>query len=178
MAGLTVPQAKPTILQPGEEERQLVQGYRSESAALPARLEPIQQERTSLEGGRRGISEGMPKPPQLQEVPQYQPRQIDSQEMMNFAGIAMALAALGTRAVRGDVTLALTAAGSAIKGFNEGNIQQTKLDIENFNTKMRGIVAQNTKMLDEYKLVLEDKKLTLAQKMQQYGILAHKYQDE
>src|SRR5438445_10214104 len=98
--------------------------------------------------------------------------------MMNYAGIAMAIAALGTKADRGDVTLALTAAGSAIKGFNEGNIQQTKLDIENFNTKMRGVVAQNTKMLDEYKLVLEDKKLTLAQKMQQYGILAHKYQDE
>src|SRR2546430_2184129 len=97
MAGLTVPQAKPTILQSGEEEKQLVQGYRAESAALPARLEPIQQQRTQLEGEMRGISEGMPKPPQLQEVPQYQPRQIDSKEMLNFAGLAMALAALGTR---------------------------------------------------------------------------------
>ena len=82
MAGLTVPQAKtPAVLAPGEEERQLVRGYQAESAALPAALAPIQRERTQLEGEMRGISEGMPKPPQLQEVPHYQPRQLDSEDL-------------------------------------------------------------------------------------------------
>jgi hypothetical protein len=176
MPGLNVPLPKPTILQPGEEERQLVQGFQTESEALPTRLEPIKQQMGQLETEMGAIQR--PPTPELAEVPQFQPRQVDSGEMMAFATIATAFAALGARATRTGITGALTAAGSALKGFNEGNIQQAKIDAENFNTQMRATLAENNRRLSEYEAVVNDRKLTLAQKMQQYSVLAHKYSDE
>ena len=176
MAGLTVDLPKPTILQPGEEEKQLVQGYQKESEALPTRLDPIKQQMGTLEREMGAIQS--PTAPQLAPIQQFQPRQVDSGEMMTFATIATVLASLGARATRTGITGALTAAGGAIKGFSEGNIQQAKIDAQNFTTQMQATLAHNNQMLSEYQNVLADRKLTLAQKMQQYSVLAHKYSDE
>jgi hypothetical protein len=176
MPGLNVPLPKPTILQSGEEEKQLVQGFRQESEALPTRLDPIKQQMGALEREMGAIQS--PAAPQLAPIPQFQPRQVDSGEMMTFATIATVLASLGARATRTGITGALTAAGSAIKGFSEGNIQQAKIDAQNFTTQMQATLAHNNQMLSEYQNVLADRKLTLAQKMQQYSVLAHKYSDE
>jgi hypothetical protein len=175
---LNVPLPKPAILQPGEEERQLVQGYRDESAGLESRIAPIREQMGALGNEMSGITESMPRPPQLQPVPEFRGRQVDHGEMMTFASIATALAALGASMTRTGITGALNAAGGAIKGFNEGNIQQAKIDAENFQMTMRATIANNNRMLEEYSAVLNDRKLTLAQRMQQYSVLANKYQDE
>lgn len=177
MAGISVPTPKPpNILQPGEKENQLVQGYQAEGAKLQEAVAPIKQEmgRMETEIG----STNMPPLPQLQQVPQFQGRQVDSKEMLDFAGIAMILATLGTKAVKGDITLALNTAGAAMTGFNTGNLEQSRLDITQFNTKMNSVVADNNRMLSEYRAALEDRKLTISQKWQRYQMLAHKYQDE
>lgn len=178
MAGLTVDLPKPTILQPGEEEKQLVQGYRDESAGLESRLAPIRESMGTLQGEIGQIGAGMPQPPKMQAVPDFQPRQVDANEMMTFATLATAFAALGSKMTRTGITGALTAAGGAMKGFNEGNIQQAKIDADNFQMQMRSVIANNNKMLEEYSAVLNDRKLTLAQKMNMYNVLAHRYQDE
>src|ERR1051325_2749903 len=101
MAGLSVPLPKPNILQPGEQENQLVQGYQQESKALEGRVAPIQKERDALVRDMAQID--LPKPPQLQEIPQFQARQLDGAEMMSFATVATALAALGAKSMRGDI---------------------------------------------------------------------------
>lgn len=169
---------QPTILQSGEQEKQLVQGYRQETDDLGARIAPIREQMGTLEGEMRGISDSMPRPPQTQPVPEFRPREVDGGEMMTFAALATALASLGARATRTGITGALNAAGSAIKGFHEGNVIQSKLDAENFQMTMRQAIANNNRMMEEYAAVLNDRKLTLAQRMQQYSVLAHKYQDE
>lgn len=177
MAGLNVALPKPTILQPSEQENQLVQGYQQEHQNLEQRVAPIQAERTKLEG-EIGQAGNVPPPPKLQPIPQYQSREADSGTIMTFMTVATVLGALGSKITRTGITGALTAAGSAISGFNEGQLERSKIDIANFNTKMRAVVQQNNTMLAEYKAVLEDRKLTLAQKMSQYNILAARYQDE
>lgn len=177
MAGLNVSLPKPTVLQPSEEDKQLVQGYQKEQADLQSRVAPIKDQMGQLEGQIGDLSQPVP-PPKLQPIPQYQPRQQDQGEIMTFMTVSTVLAALGARMTRTGITGALTAAGGAMKGFNEGNIQQAKLDMANFNTKMGAVIQQNNRMLAEYKAVLEDRKLTLAQKMNQYRLLAAKYDDE
>lgn len=178
MPGLNVPAAppKPTILQPSETENQLVQGYQKETQETLARVEPIRAERDKV-GGEMS---SMPNPPvpKLNDVPQFQGRQYDQDQAMLFGSLALAVAGLATKSVRGDIGLALNTAASAMKGFNEGNIEQAKIERENFNVKMRSVIEQNNTMLAEYEAVMKDRKLTLAQKQQRYQVLATKYQDE
>lgn len=140
----------------------------------------------SLQGNveaRRDILQGelekpMPEAPKLHDMPQFQPRQLSGEELTLFGGIAMALAGLGTKAMRGDLTMALNAAGSAMKGFNEGNLQQAKLDIENFQMKMREVIAQNHKMSEEYRAIIENRKLSLQQKEQMLRVAASSRDDQ
>lgn len=198
MAGsLAVAPQSSGVLQSSEEARQLVQGYRlpkpepltqspeekalierygQQSQRLGERLAPLEAEKTKLEGEMAQVQN--PPPPQLQPVPQFQERQVQQGELLTFSTVAMALAGIGAKAMHGDIVMALNGAAGAIKGFNEGNLQQAKLDIQNFNTKMGAVVANNNRMLAEYRAVLEDRKLTLAQKMNQYRVIAAKYQDE
>lgn len=114
---------------------------------------------------------------QMQPIPQYQPRVMDKNEMMGFAGLAMALSALAARRVGGDVTLALTAAGSAFKGYNEGRIEAARQDIEQFNAKMTSALNSNKMILDRYNAIMADRKLSLQQKIQKYNVAAHEFQD-
>ena len=167
---------KPTTLTQSPEEQKLVGQYQQETTDLQSRLQPIEQQRTKLEGEMAQVQ--APPPPKLQQLPQFQERQAQSGEMYTFMSVAMALAGIGANAIHGDIVTALNGAAGAIKGFNEGNLQQAKIDIANFNTKMGAVVQQNNAMLAEYKAVLEDRKLTLAQKMNQYRVISAKYQDE
>lgn len=177
--GLSVPKpAAPTIQPPGPEEQALVDNFRAQTPALEQRVAPIRGQMEQLGTEMEGLGNNLPQPPKLHDIPEFQPRQIDRQEMMSFAGLATAFAALAAKGVRGDVTLAMNSAAEAVKGFHAGSLQQAKLDAENFSTKMRGAVEQNKMMTDEYNAVLNSRKLTLGQKMQQYNLLAHKYQDE
>jgi hypothetical protein len=173
----TVLQApKPSIQKPGEQETALVDRFRAQTPALEQRLAPMREQMDTL--GSEMSSMAMPAAPDLQQIPQFQARQVDRQEMLNFAGLAMAFSALASKAVRGNVALAMGTAASALEGFQQGNAQQARLDLENFNAQMKSAVEQNRQMLDEYNAVLNNRKITLAQKMQRYNLLANKYQDE
>lgn len=169
--------SKPDLAKPTAEQDALINKYQQVGADLEPRLQAIQTDKDIVAEDILG-AEPPPAPPQSQPLPGYQARQIDAEEMNNFGMIATAMAALGTKAVRGDVALALNTAASAMKGFQEGNIQQTKLDIENFNTKMREVQAKNKQMMTDYEAVINNRKLTLGEKMQQWRILANQHQDE
>lgn len=124
------------------------------------------------------IDKPLPAAPNLKPVPQFEPREISGQELTMFAGIAMALAGLGTKGMRGDLTMALNAAGNAMKGFNEGNIQQSRIDIENFRQKMGSVIAENQRMSEEYRNIIESRKLSLEQKTQALRVAAAARDDQ
>lgn len=166
------------IQQPGEEENALVERYREEAGALPGRLSSVRNEMETVRGEMDDIGAAVPQPPKFQPITEYQPRQKDPGDAMMFAGIAMALSAIGSKAAGGDISLMMNTAGSALDGYHRGDLQRTKTDIEQFNTQMRSVQAKNEQMLQEYQAVLANNKLTLQQKLQQYNILAKKWQDE
>lgn len=167
---------KPQPLVQSAEEKSLLGKYQHETQDLEQRLKPIEAEKSQLATEIGSVQ--APPAPQLEQVPQFQPRQLDQGEMLTFAAVATAFAGIAARAVHGDIATALNGAAGAIKGFNEGNLQQAKLDIANFNTKMGAVLQKNNQMLTEYRTALEDRKLTLAQKMNQWRLVSAKYDDE
>lgn len=178
MPGLTVPQPKqPTIVQPGETENQLVQGYRKAGEEMEQRTAPLRSEMQSIEQSitQQGPA---PQPPKLQEVPKFQGREYDGNQALLVGNIALALGAIMGKTVRGDIGLALNTAGEAMKGFNTGNIEQARVERENFNTKMQSIIANNKTMLEEYDRVMKDRALSMTEKMNRFRILSTRYNDE
>src|SRR5690348_4184888 len=69
---------------------------------LPGAQGAVEERRAALQGE---LEKPMPQAPQLRDIPQFKPREISGQEMTMFAGIAMALAGLGTKAMRGDTAM-------------------------------------------------------------------------
>lgn len=177
MPGLTVPTPRePTILQPSETENQLVQGYQKTSTEGLARADRLREEKDAVAQDISSME--FPAPPKTDPIPQFQAAEFDRDGAMLFGNLALGIAAIATKSQRGDLALALNTAGSAMKGFNEGNLQQAAQERENFTVKMRSIIANNEMMLREYDAVMKDRKLTLAQKQQRYQVLATRYQDE
>lgn len=169
----------PKIITSSQAMDQAVQGILTGQKALNERLQPLQ----SQVEARRGVVQGeldkpLPEAPKLNDIPQFQPRQLSGQELSLFGGIAMALAGLGTKAMRGDITVALTAAGNAMKGYNEGNLQQSKLDMEQFKQRMDAVIAENHKMSEEYRGILENRKLSMLQKEQSLKVAAAARDDQ
>lgn len=158
-----------------EAVKGMLQGQKALNAAMPAAQAKVEGARAAVQGE---LDKPLPQAPTLRDIPQYQPRQLDSKELLGFAGLAMALAGLGTKAMRGDITTALTAAGSAMKGFNEGNIQQGKIDLENFKKQMDSVIAENHKMSEQYRGILENRKLSLQQKDQALRVAAAARDDQ
>lgn len=113
----------------------------------------------------------------VRPIEEFQPRQVSGEEMMNFAGLAMIVSTLGSRMVKGDVAMGLNGAASAMRGYNEGNLQQARVDMDNFRLRMNSAMQHNKDMLDRYNTIMADRRLSLQQKMQQYSIAAHEYQD-
>lgn len=169
---------KPTLEQPGAKEEGLLQQYRDVGAESEKKLGELGAQKEAFGADIDKVMGSMPTTPKLQTIPEFKPRQLDQGEMMGFAGLATALAAMSAKQARGNITTALSGAAGALTGFNTGNLEQSKLDIQNFDTQMKQAVNNNNQMLREYEAVLNDRKATLAQKMQAYSVVAHKYQDE
>lgn len=168
---------------PTQAEQDLEKQYGGITTRLQERVAPIQRRIGEIEGEIGAATDELGAVSKsyldrLRPTPSFQPRQIDQQEMTNFAGVAMALAGLGAAVLRAPISAGLNAAGAAMKGFQQGNLQQAKLDIENFRTKMEEVKALNDTILKERQAIMDDRKLTLAQKQNMLRVLYHKYQDE
>lgn len=177
-ARLTAQTQVPRQVMPGKEEAALEEKYRQESAALEGKIAPMRGDLNRLQGEMQTVSGQMPTPPALNQVPQYQRKERGGEEMMVFAGIAMALSAIGGRAAGADIATVMNAAGSAMDGFAKGDLARVEQDIKTFNTTKQAVIDENNRMLAEYKAVLEDKTRTMQQKMQEFQIISAKYKDE
>lgn len=168
----------PKQVMPGAAEASLEKQYADEGTRLQSRLAPLNADRARLESEMEGITNSMPVPPKFTPISEFKPQQRTGDEMLAFAGIAMALSAIGARSSGGDIATAMSAAGAAMDGFAKGDMQRAKTEMDNFNTAQKAVVADNQRMLEEYRAVLEDKKLSMQQKMQQYQVISAKYKDE
>lgn len=153
----------------------ILQGQKDLNASIASSQPIIDQRRAALQGE---LDQPLPQRPALNPIPQFQPREVSTEDMTLFAGVAMALAGLGTKALRGNTAMALNAAAGAMKGFNEGNLTQARLDIENFKRTFDSVIAENQRMSEQYRGIIEDRKLSLAQKEQALRVAAAARDDQ
>jgi hypothetical protein len=145
--------------------------------------EESQQEafRRSEEGNRRAqeghnvLAAGMgplnaqlqqptPAPPKLQSVAQPPPSMTeqDSQNMLGFVGAMAMFGAIGSKFARIPAEAALSAFGSALKGYKEGNQQQFENSYKQWEAQTKATIQNNGNLIEQYRQVLENKKLDIA----------------
>src|SRR5512146_796382 len=169
----------PSFITQTPESQGLIGQLTSIPGELEAKMAPRRAEQEQLIGqAKQELSQPAPETPKLKDVPQFQPRQVSQEEMQQFGGLATAFAALGALATRTGLTGALNTAASAIKGFEEGNLQQAELDFKNFKAQSDAAIAENNKLVEQYRLTMENRKNSLWQKMQQIQLIALQNQDD
>src|SRR5512146_92629 len=169
----------PSFITQTPESQGLIGQLTSIPGELESKMAPRRAEQEQLIGqAKQELSQPAPETPKLKDVPQFQPRQVSQEEMQQFGGLATAVAALGALATRTGLTGALNTAASAIKGFEEGNLQQAELDFKNFKAQSDAAIAENNKLVEQYRLTMENRKNSLWQKMQQIQLIALQNQDD
>src|SRR5512146_1140467 len=144
-----------------------------------ARLAPIREQRDQATTAlQQEISQPLPKAPTLEPVPQFHPRTITPEETQSFVAISTALAALGSLATRTPITSAMNAAGAAMEGFHKGALDQANLDLKNFKAQADAAVQRNNQQLQQYDAVLQNRNLSMNQKMSMLRVIAAKERDE
>jgi hypothetical protein len=115
--------------------------------------------------------------PQMDKMPNA-PEANLTQSMGPFLGIATALMALaGSRARQGG-TVALNAFAGAVKGFQEGRMEDFKAKTEEFKMASTKVKEDNQEKLDQYKMAWANDKLNIDQKMSMIKMIAAQYGDE
>lgn len=102
-------------------------------------------------------------PPQLQKVAPPPPAmtQKDGQAMVAFAGAMALIGAIGSRFTHMPAEAALSAFGSALKGYKEGNQAQFENSYKEWEAQTKATINNNQTLLDQYRQVLENKKLDI-----------------
>ena len=146
------------------EQRLLPQVEKGQQAVTEA----YQKTEPAVEQARQGLTQELQQPspaaPKLQDIPQYQPRQGTAQDINLFAGLLTAFASLASLRTREPLTAALNAAGAGMEGLHKGQLDQAKLEMEQFDKQMASAMRENEKTLAQYKAIIDSKKYTLSQK--------------
>lgn len=153
------------VLQKLQGQSQQMMGERK------AALDPL------IGGMRSQMNEPRPPVPQMEETPKA-PTQAMGQGMMEFMQIATVFGALAGVLGRRGTTTSLNAFAGAIQGFAQGNAEVFKQKTEEWKNAVSQVRDTNQQKLDQYKLIWEDKKLSLDQKMEEYKLVASQYGDE
>jgi len=149
----------------GEETQK---SYQERQAAL----DPLYADARRAIGDRRGTA-----PPQLEKMPKAPERQL-GQGAMEFMQIATLLGALAGGLARRGTTASLNAFAGAIKGFSEGDYEAFKQKSEEWKQKSEEVKENNQTKLDQYKTIMQDKKLDIDQKMEMIKLVATQYDDK
>jgi hypothetical protein len=169
--------------EPGSDRResQFYDSIEEQRAALRDR------ERVHAEGRERAepyeraalveMGKPQPKPPQLQQAPSA-PRQQLAEGMQGWLTTAAILGALAGFSGRTASTNALTAFGSALDGFKEGDKAKFDANYKTWKAQSDAVVQHNEQLISQYKMVLESNKLTSDQKLQQLKLIATVNQDK
>jgi hypothetical protein len=159
------------------------QDPRNDPRLLKLQEEGINLRQDAVENAKRMVSsmeqdrQNRPPPPQLQGVPKAPEAKLGegAREWMMVASLLGALA--GTRA-RGSTTAALNAFSGAIQGFHDGKLEQFKTQSQEWKQASDQVISDNQEKLQQYRALLEDNKMNLDQKMEEYKIVAGIYGDQ
>jgi len=174
-SGLQVPQIQTSTPAMEEARTHILEQQRSSEAEVDRLRPEVTKARADYASE---LAKPIPQDKPLQDIQQFQPKQISGQDMSQFAAIAMAFAALGTKAMRGDITMAMNAAAGAMKGFNEGADAQADKEMKEFEAKMRSAIEQNKKLTHENEMLMKRRDLSLQQKQQLAQLAALSVDDE
>src|SRR6185369_15123448 len=99
-SGLQVPQIQTSTPAMEEARTHILEQQRSSEEEVDRLRPEVTKARTDYASE---LAKPIPQDKPLQDIQQFQPKQISGQDMSQFATIAMAFAALGTKAMRGDI---------------------------------------------------------------------------
>lgn len=114
-----------------------------------------------------------PDMPKLQEVggaPKAQDFQQDGALWINSMAVLSALA--GARS-RGDATIALKAFAGGVKGLQAGQQKAFENAYETWKGSTDAALKNNKTLLDKYRVVLQDRKMSEAEQQQAIAMIAH-----
>jgi hypothetical protein len=121
---------------------------------------------------------GLPPPPRGGAALEPAPKSTLGQNIGGWLTAALAAATFGAFVGRTHAVNALTAFGGTIEGLKSGNEEQFKQQSEAWEKSARAWEAQNKKMLDDYRLELENKKYSNQQRLQALQMKAQVYKDQ
>ena len=91
----------------------------------------------------------------------FQPAEMNTQDIQQFGGMAMAFAALASLATRRPMLNALNASASALNGFKQGHLERAKTDLQTYKTNMDAALANNDMMWREYEAKMQSNRLDI-----------------
>lgn len=144
------------------QRRDLAAGYDRSATPLEA---SITQEESAL---------GAMKPPEASPAPQM--AQIDPKQYQQLAFGMLAMALVGGGASRNHWMGALSSLNGAMKGLKEGKDEEVKAAYADYDRKFKAAQAHDAQANKEFQDVLNSKKLSINEKIEQLRFLGEKYQ--
>jgi hypothetical protein len=143
----------------------LMQGERANTAKMVGQLDASAKDINSVPVPQLGKSPEAPKAQLGQGVMEY----------MQFATV---LASLAGGLARNNASVALTAFAGAVKGFTEGKKEVFQSKIEEWKAASEQMKSDNQAKLDQYELILKNKKMSMDMKLASMKLVATQYSDE
>jgi len=134
-------------------------------------LEPIRQRVMDR------LSQPLPERPRFKETPPA-PKGNDPRSDESWLMASALLGALGGALTRRHVTNALAAFTGAVQGYQEGSREKFDQNMKIWDAEHKRAVEQNTNALNEYREILEDRKLSDQQANTLLQLASQKYEDQ
>ena len=158
------------ILQRMQQDQATTQRIRQQQATEAA---PIQgQIKAATDSLQQAASAG-PQQAQMPEMPKMQP-----QEMSGTFMALMALAALSGKTTQTPLTTSLNAMTGMMQGMHDGKQEQYEQQYKIWDAETKKALARNKEYVEEYRRIIDSKKLSIQQMHDELDMLAVKYDDQ
>ena len=164
-----------------QQDRAALVAQRGAPPAGPDQAQILQDKQAALAPVEQAItaeSGNMPKPPGAAQLPQAPNKPlVDPGEYSKLSAALVAMAMIA--GAKSNNWLGATASlNGALKGYMEGNQQKADTDWKRYQADYDKAVQQHKDQQQEYMDVLNNKKLSINEKFQQWSMLAAKYDDQ
>lgn len=148
--------------------------------ASSAEVEGLERKAKDLaplrERAMQTISQPLPEPPKLQKPPE-KPQQTQGADEGWLLAVQV-LGALAGATTRRPLTNALAAMTGALQGYQEGNQQKFQNNLQIWDRENKAAEEANRTAMEEYKGILENRKLNQDQALMALQIAAARHEDE
>jgi hypothetical protein len=169
--------------------QQQIQEDRAKSDAAIAAMEKsqglevgnLQQRQREMEPLRqKALSQAMQSPPQIpkQDKPPDRPKQRDQHDDENWLFAASILGSLAGAFTRNHATNALAAFSGAMQGYQEGSKQKFDQNMKIWEAENKAVQETNKQAMDEYRDILQNRKLSMDQMSVAMRLAGEKYDDQ